>query len=179
MSVLTDEILQHRMDMDMTHKDLIKKLAAIKKLGVEKRIDKERILIKDGINLFLFTLYLGIKSNTRIKPQNLEELAVRGWAKNKKQYFYLIALILAKQEVQMELRLDDPETIKEMVSNKEKYQKPEVLSRKIKQLCNEYSAGGLEFLNEEYKKDPSIIDDHATVDIEKIKKILEEINKPK
>ena len=179
MSALTDEILQHRMDIDMTHKDLIKKLAAIKKLGVEKRIDKERILIKDGINLFLFSLYLGIKSHTRIKPQNLEELAVRGWAKNKKQYFYLIALILAKPEIQGELELNDLETIKEMVSNEEKYQKPEVLSRKIKQLCNEYSAGGLEFLNEEYKKDPSIIDGQATVDMEKIKKILEEINKPK
>ena len=179
MSALTDEILQHRMDIDMTHENLIKKLAAIKKLGVEKRIDKERILIKDGINLFLFSLYLGIKSHTRIKPQNLVELAVRGWAKNKKQYFYLIALILAKPEIQRELELNDLETIKEMVSDEEGYQKPEVLSRKIKQLCNEYSAGGLEFLNEEYKKDPSIIDDQATVDMEKIKKILEEINKPK
>ena len=179
MSALTDEILQHRMDIDMKHENLIKKLAAIKKLGVEKRIDKERILIKDGINLFLFSLYLGIKSHTRIKPQNLVELAVRGWAKNKKQYFYLIALILAKPEIQRELELNDLETIKEMVSDEEGYQKPEVLSRKIKQLCNEYSAGGLEFLNEEYKKDPSIIDDHATVGIEKIKKILEEINKPK
>ncbi len=179
MSALTDEILQHRMDIDMKHENLIKKLAAIKKLGVEKRIDKERILIKDGINLFLFSLYLGIKSHTRIKPQNLVELAVRGWAKNKKQYFYLIALILAKPEIQRELELNDLETIKEMVSDEEGYQKPEVLSRKIKQLCNEYSAGGLEFLNEEYKKDPSIIDDQATVDMEKIKKILEEINKPK
>ena len=80
----------------------------------------------------------------------------------KKQYLYLISLLLAKPEVRIELNLDSRKNINKL-DNKS-------LSDSIKTICDEYAFGGLQYLKDEHEKDPDLFEDPFY--IKKIKKMI-------
>jgi len=141
-------ILSHRLHMD-------KELESFSNIFVSSDTDKEsaktKFLMKTWYDGYLLSLYVGIKLNTRKKNLIKTDKSGRGWGSRKKQYLYLISLLLAKPEIQIELNLDSKENVKS--SDMKSF------SDSIKNICDEYAFGGLEFLKKEYEKDQSLFDD--------------------
>ena len=123
--------------------------------------------MKSWYDGYLLSLYVGIKTNSRKENYNSKEKAVRGWEDRKKQYLYLISLLLAKPEIQMELNLDSRQNIENEISSLKS------LSTSIKKICDDFAFGGLQFLKDKYDQDPTIFDDLL---VEKIKDLIEKSN---
>ena len=147
-SSLIDQIVNHRLHIDQ---DLEKFSNHFVSSDTNKEAATTKFLMKFWYDGYLFCLYLGIKLNTRKKDSKKTEKSNRGWVSRKKQYLYLISLLLAKPEIQIELELDSRENIRS-TDNKS-------LSESIKKISDEYAFGGLQFLKDEHEKDPGLFED--------------------
>jgi len=158
-SSLTDQLLTHRLHID---KDLEKFSNHFVVSDTSKDVATTKFLMKFWYDGYLFCLYLGLKLNTRKKASKKTEKSARGWMSRKKQYLYLISLLLAKPEVRIELNLDSRKNINK-IDNKS-------LSDSIKTICDEYAFGGLQYLKDEHEKDPDLFEDPFY--IKKIKEMI-------
>ena len=149
-SSLTDQLLTHRLHID---KDLEKFSNHFVVSDTSKDVATTKFLMKFWYDGYLLCLYMsGFKANTRKSASKKTEKSARGWMSRKKQYLYLISLLLAKPEVRIELNLDSRETINKIADMK-------FLSDSIKTICDEYAFGGLQFLKDEHEKDPNLFED--------------------
>jgi hypothetical protein len=158
---LIQSILGHRLHIDSDLEEFSKKI--INTEGYIKDKTFKKMLMQTWYDGYLLSLYVGIKVNTRKSGSKKSEKSNRGWISRKKQYLYLISLLLAKPEVQIELNLNSRETIKKIADMK-------FLSDSIKTICDEYAFGGLQFLKDEHEKDPTLFEDPFFV--ENIKELI-------
>jgi len=162
---LIQYILEHRLHIDRDLENFSNIIINSEgNVGAEKSTKK--MLMKSWYDGYLLSLYVGIKTNSRKRDYKQLEKAIRGWSSRKKQYLYLISMLLAKPEVQNELNLDSRQNLNNIPNLKS-------LSDSIKRVCDEYAFGGLQFLKEQYDKDDTIFED---VLAEKIKDLVSGAN---
>ena len=76
----------------------------------------------------MFCLQIGLEKNQKRDAKNKSIKVTRGWAKRRRPYLTLIAVMLEKTEVQEELGLNDRKSLKQYVGEEGIKQ----LSKKIK-----------------------------------------------
>lgn len=161
---LIQHILEHRLHIDRDLENFSNNIINTEGYKTEKTIKK--MLMQTWYDGYLLSLYVGIKTNSRKRDYKQLEKSNRGWISRKKQYLYLISMLLAKPEVQNELNLDSRQSLNNIPNLKS-------LSDSIKKVCDEYAFGGLQFLKDQYDKDDTIFDDILA---EKIKDLVSGIN---
>lgn len=162
---LIQHIIGHRVHIDSELEEFSNNI--INTAGYIKVDTEKKFLMKTWMDGYLLCLYVGIKTNSRKDNYNSKEKAVRGWEDRKKQYLYLISLLLSKPEIQMELNLDSRQNIENEISSLKS------LSDSIKKVCDDFAFGGLQLLKDRYDQDPAIFDDLL---VEKIKDLINKSN---
>jgi len=125
--------------------------------GFERNKTKERFILSNWMEGYLFSCLVGIKSNSRenIKGKKLQKAI---WSYNYvEQYKYVISLLLSKKDILNELNLLTRESISNNFINIES------TLQEIKVICDEYSNGGLKYLYELYQKDDTIFNDYDSL----------------
>jgi hypothetical protein len=118
---------------------------------------KGKFLLSTWYDGYIYTAILGIRLNQREKHINKTEKQ-RVWSSSRfRQYKYLIALLLSKKDILNELNLLEYKSIIE------ENEGLKITLEKIKDICDEYSNGGLKYLSEKYEKDNSIFDDYDSL----------------
>lgn len=152
-SLIQSIINDRSLNIDSSLEEFSKKFVSSENLSFQEK-DK-RYLIKDWYSGYILCFYIGLKKNTRKTEYKRKEKAVRGWVSNQKQYLYLLALMLAKPEIQQELNFNSKNEIRDNIKDMD------TLVKSIKKICDQYAFGGLQFLKEKYEKDNTIFDDLA------------------
>lgn len=120
--------------------------------GAETSRTKNRLILNNWYEGYLYCLLVGINSNSRkyegyIKRQD----KAPKWSNNYlEQYKYAMGKLMEKPSILNELGILDRDAIKNNFISSEK------LLGDIKKICDQYSMGGLKYLRDKYEKDDSI-----------------------
>jgi hypothetical protein len=104
---------------------------------------------------FLFCLLIGLNTNSRhYKGYVKKHQKMPNWSiQNIDQYKYCIAKVLSREDIIKELNIDNRDGIKkDFISTED-------LLKKIKNICEEFSLGGLHYLIKLYENDNTIFND--------------------
>lgn len=131
--------------------------------GQEKSRTRERFVLKNWYEGFIYTLLLGVKTGYREKHK-VKKDKTPTWSKDyKDQYKYAIALMLSREDILNELNISSYDDISKNYTNLDE------TIKNIHKICEEFSNGGLKYLQELYDKDNSLFDDYdCLVNIMKI-----------
>lgn len=122
--------------------------------GSETSRTKERFVLNNWFEGFIYTLLLGIKIGQREKHKDKKD-KTPFWSENYKvQYKYAIALMLSREDILNELNILSYDDISKNYTNLEE------TIKNIHKICEEFSNGGLKYLQELYDKDNSLFDDY-------------------
>ena len=150
-----DQILMdHRLYFDSHYEEVASLFCNLE--GAKKFKTKERYLLSSWYEGYLYTVLLGIRSNEgreKRKGKSIEKTAK--WSPYYlKQYKYVLTNVFARKDVIHELHLDTRSDIGSDYTNVKD------LMSKVKKICDEYSNGGLAFLQKLYDDDNTIFNDH-------------------
>jgi hypothetical protein len=107
---------------------------------------------------YIYTLLLGLKTNNRMPRVGERKDKAPSWSeKHLQQYKYAISILLTKNDVINELNLYNRISIKNNFKSKK-----ETLDQ-IKNICDEYSNGGLKYLSDLYEKDDTIFSSYKSL----------------
>ncbi|MBV7440221.1 hypothetical protein KRX57_02195 [Weeksellaceae bacterium TAE3-ERU29] len=111
---------------------------------------------------FIFTLLIGILSNNRrISGFKNRQIKMREWNKNTfEQYKYCLSVLLSKPEILRELNLDSRNRIDEEFANVPPEEINETILSKLKDIADQYSLGGIDYIRKLEQKDPDLFDNH-------------------
>ena len=116
---LITQILQHDLHYDEDLDDIAKMIAitgaAKDEEGGRYEAASKKFLLKTWYDGYLFCLQIGLEKNQKRDAKNKSIKVTRGWAKRRRPYLTLIAVMLEKTEVQEELGLNDRKSLKQYV----------------------------------------------------------------
>jgi hypothetical protein len=125
--------------------------------GFEKNKTKERFILSNWMEGYLFSCLIGIKTNSREKTEG-KKIQKATWSYNYvEQYKYVISFLLSKKDILNELNLLSRESISNSFIN------VETTLQELKIICDEFSNGGLKYLYELYQKDDTIFNDYDSL----------------
>lgn len=145
-------LFSQRLYIDNSYEDLAKGFCNL--AGQEGTRTKERFILHNWYEGYIYTLLLGLYSGYREKYINRGEKAPKWSSKYDTQFKYAIAILLTKKDILKELNLLEYD---DLINN---YIDTEDTIKKIKKICDEYSNGGLKYLSELYANDDSIFEDY-------------------
>jgi len=104
---------------------------------------------------FLFCLLIGLNTNSRhYNGYEKKYQKMPNWStQNIDQYKYCIAKVLAREDIIKELNIDNREGIKKSFNSTEE------LLKQVKEICEEFSLGGLHYLIKLHENDNTIFND--------------------
>lgn len=143
-------LTNHRLFIDAPDEDFAKLFCNT--AGAETSRTKNRLILNNWYEGYLYCLLIGINSNNR-KDEGYTERRDKApkWSNNYlEQYKYAIGKLLEKPSILNELGILDRNAIKNNFVSSEK------LLTDIKKICDQYSMGGLKYLRDKYEKDDSI-----------------------
>lgn len=121
--------------------------------GFKKERAKERFLLKNWYEGYLFCLLIGLKTeNRQTDGYNNKKEKANNFNTYVKQYKYAISLLLSKPDIINELNLKNRKSINQIEDLK-------TLLDSIKDICDQYAIGGLKHLKELYEKDEYLFED--------------------
>ena len=125
--------------------------------GFDKTKTKNRYLLPTWYDGYIYTSLLGIITNNREKYSKKVE-KTRTWSSNYlDQYKYVIANLLSRKDILNELKILNYE---DLFNDNFKI---ENTIDEIKNICDEFSIGGLKYLSELYENDNSIFSDYDSL----------------
>jgi dimeric dUTPase (all-alpha-NTP-PPase superfamily) len=125
--------------------------------GFEKSKTKDRFVLSNWMEGYLYSCLIGIQSNSR-EIRKGKKLEKTKWSYNYvEQYKYVISILLSKKDVLNELNILSRETI----SNN--FISIENTLEGVKTICDEYSNGGLKYLYDLYQKDDTIFNEYDSL----------------
>jgi len=110
---------------------------------------------------YLYCLLIGLNTNSRnylgyTKNKKHQKMSV--WSpKNINQYKYCIARVMAREDINTELKLNSRDNIQNNFISTEN------LLSKVRDICEQFSLGGVHYLKQLYDNDPSIFDDQLAL----------------
>lgn len=104
---------------------------------------------------YLFCLMIGLNTDSRrYEGYKKKYKKMDRWSpQNLKQYKYCIARVMSRLDIINELDIQNREGIKNNFESIEK------LMEKVKNICDEFSLGGLDYLMKKYENDRGIFND--------------------
>lgn len=158
-------LFSQRLYIDNHYEDLAKRFCNL--AGQEGTRTKERFILRNWYEGYIYTLLLGIRTGNREKAINRGEKAPK-WSRNyDTQFKYAISILLTKKDILKELNLLEYD---DLINS---FNSTEDTIKKIKKICDEYSNGGLKYLNDRYEYDDSIFSDYDSLS-EIMKEVIEE-----
>lgn len=149
-------LYEHRLYIDSEYEDLAGMFCNL--TGQKTSLTKDRFLLSNWYEGYLYTLILGIRRNEREPYKGKKLDKAPKWSNNYiKQYKYAISLILSKKDILNELNIIDYQS---MNSNDWAIEK---ILDDIKKICDEFSNGGLLYLSRLYSKDNTIFNDYDSL----------------
>lgn len=158
-------IFEHRLYIDSHYENMAGLFCNL--TGQRTKLTKDRFLLNNWYEGFLYTLLLGIKINQRENYIGKRIDKAPKWSISYlKQYKYAISHLLSREDILNELNLLDYKSIVENKSD------AKMVLDETKKICDEFSNGGLKFLLMRYEKDNTIFNDYDS-----LKKIMETVIK--
>lgn len=150
-------LLDHRLYIDSHYEDFAGLFCNL--TGQRTSLTKDRFLLGNWYEGYLYTLLVGIRQNEREEYIGKRTDKAVKWSQNYlKQYKYAISQLLSRDDILNELDLLDYESIT----------KPEVNAKSVlddvKKICDEFSNGGLKYLKQLYDKDNTIFNDYNSLE---------------
>ena len=147
---INDIITEHTLYIDSTLEEFINKFCNT--TGFDRTITKDRFVLGSWYEGYLYCLLLGINLNRRhIQGYAKKTEKARNWSTNyKDQYKYCIAKLIQRPDVLKELQINERFEIDE------NFKDIKFLLDKIKEICDEFSIGGVLYLKERYEKDDNL-----------------------
>lgn len=145
-------LYEHRLFIDSQYEELAGLFCNL--TGQRTSLTKDRFLLSNWYEGYLYTLLLGIRKNQRepYKGKRLDKAPK--WSNNYiKQYKYALSLILARKDILNELNLIDYQSIN--LNERDM----ETIMDDVKKICDEFSNGGLLYLSRLYEKDNTIFNE--------------------
>jgi hypothetical protein len=145
-------LIEHRLFIDSQYEELAGLFCNL--TGQRTSLTKDRFLLSNWYEGYLYTLLLGIRKNQRemYKGKRLDKAPK--WSNNYiKQYKYALSLVLSRKDILNELNLIDYPSI-----NLNERDMENILDD-VKKICDEFSNGGLLYLSRLYEKDNTIFND--------------------
>ena len=104
---------------------------------------------------YIYCLMIGINTNNRHhEGYKIKHQKMANWSnQNINQYKYCIARVIAREDIINELELNSRENI---LKN---YKGLSELLKNVKEICDQFSLGGLHYLNTKYENDSRLFDD--------------------
>lgn len=153
-------IKEHSLLIDKNDEDFINKFSST--TGADFPKGKLGNYLSSWYEGYIFTLLVGILSGERryegfvSKSQKMRE-----WnTATIKQYKYCLSLLLSKEDIIVELDLDSRQNIDSKYGdfeNKENLNKE--LLYKLKEISDQYSLGGIDFIRKFEEREPQLFDD--------------------
>jgi hypothetical protein len=146
-------LYEHRLFIDSHYEELAGFFCNL--TGQRTTLTKDRYLLSNWYEGYLYTLLLGIRKNQRepYKGKRLDKAPK--WSNNYiKQYKYALSLILSRKDILNELNLIDYQSINLEDRNLEN------IMDDVKKICDEFSNGGLLHLSRLYEKDNTIFNEY-------------------
>lgn len=145
-------LYDHRLYIDSQYEELAGLFCNL--TGQKTTLTKDRFLLSNWYEGYLYTLLLGIRLNQREPYKGKKLDKAPKWSSNYvKQYKYAISLILSKKDILNELNLSD---YKSLLTERTL----ENILDDTKKICDEYSNGGLHYLNRLYDKDNMVFNEY-------------------
>lgn len=112
---------------------------------------KEKYIMQNWYEGWMYTVLLGIKKNDRIKKKgNLIQKAPKWSDRYIGGLKYIFGILLSDNSIREEIGLNSRETIKE------KNLDPQEIINRLYKICDEYSRGGLSYIEELLEEDNQI-----------------------
>jgi len=110
---------------------------------------------------YLYCLMIGLNTNSRHYAgyEDKDRKMDRWSTRNLDQYKYCIARVMSKEDIRTELGINSRDKIKDKFVSKED------LMFKVKEICDQFSLGGVRYLKELHVNDPSIFNDPLSLKI--------------
>ena len=111
---------------------------------------------------YIYTLLIGIiTGERRYEGFKDKQQKMRGWnSATLKQYKYCISLVLSKKDIIAELGLNKREEVdKYLELANESESATLVILDKLKNICDQFSLGGVDFIKRHEEQNPEIFDD--------------------
>lgn len=145
-------ILRHSLNIDQEYESFINNFCST--TGANFPQGKLGNYLGSWYEGYLYCLMIGINKDARhYNGYKKKHQKMPTWSlKNIHQYKYCIAKIMSRKDIVKELGIDSRESI----SNN--FESVENLLLQVKEICEQFSLGGLHYLMELYEKDPSMFD---------------------
>jgi len=150
-------IFDHRLFIDSHYETLASTFCNL--TGQKTSLTKERFLLNNWYEGYLYTLLLGIRNNQRENYIGNRTDKAPKWSSNyMKQYKYALFLLLSRNDILNELNLLDYQSI--IQNNKDLKN----ILAELKKICDEYSNGGLKILSLLYEKNNTLFSEYNALE---------------
>lgn len=163
MEDINELLTEHTLYIDSTLEEFINNFCNT--TGFVKTLTSERFLLGSWYEGYLYCLLIGINTNKRHFEGYSRKLEkARSWSSAyKEQYKYCIGKIIYRPDILKELNIDERDMIDIHFEDRK------TLLDKIKVICDQYSLGGVRYLQEKYELDDNFFHGYAA-----LKRIYEE-----
>lgn len=154
------KIVDLRLYLDSSYENVASNFCNLKgsSSDVVNKKSHEKFLLANWYEGYLYASLLGIKLNERIERKGKQLDKAPKWSHNYiDQLKYAFSLLLTFKDIQYELKIDTRKNILESNIT------PDTIIESLKKICDEYCWGGLNYLNEMYKKDDDIFSDYMAL----------------
>lgn len=143
----------HSLNIDKEYESFINKFSST--TGSDFPKNKMGNYLTSWYEGYIYCLMIGLNTNSRhYEGFKNKHQKMPNWSnQNLNQYKYCIARVMAREDVFNELGLDLREKILE------NYNGISELLKNVKEICDEFSLGGLHYLRKEYENDSNLFDD--------------------
>ena len=151
-----EHIRQHSLKLDSHYENLASQFCNIE--GYKKEKTGSQYVLGSWFEGYLYCLLLGLKIGEREGKKGKWLDKKNSWSPyNLDQYKYAIGKVLSDPRLLNELGIASREQIDQEYTSVRK------LLLDVKQICDEFVNGGLEYLSKEYKKNDMLFSDHMSL----------------
>jgi len=149
-------LLTHRLHIDSHYETFVEIFCNTAGASTTKTTSK--FVLSNWYEGYLYAVLLGLKINEREPRIGERKDKAPMWSKNYiNQYKYAVTSVLARKDILFELNL----LSREAISNN--FVSVEVTLNQVKNICDEYSNGGVKYLFDEWTKDPAIFNEYTAL----------------